>query len=331
MPPPPDTDWARSKLFKLVKELVNLPAKNRLARAKELERDFCNPENADIFTEEEAGYNASLLRKGGSRGQAGSKETYDADLLVLLYKKARRTVEVLSDHLLLSTASVEEDIADQLEKQNPSSPKSAEKRTSIILRKHLYQRVTINTVIMLLLRSKKLYQAMYEVRKILVLVLKHDEMFNREDGPIYACIQKYEKQPGLPITDQDESVMLRSIQFLQRISRRIAQFQQDHRIFKQFKFRGREHQERLLGHAKRLTRVLRAREAKSLADRLPLLDQNGCLQFVAQEPTEEDAEYYQNVTGQDTEPEDFQTELSVEVEPDQPSPLASPGDDLQQD
>ena len=36
---------------------------------------------------------------------------------------------------------------------------------------------------------------------------------------------------------------------------------------------------------------------------------------MAQEPAEGDLEYYQNVGGQDTESDDFQTELAVEEEP----------------
>jgi len=57
---------------------------------------------------------------------------------------------------------------------------------------------------------------------------------------------------------------------------------------------------------------------------------------VAQEPTEEDAEYYQNVAGQDTEPDDFENGSAAEESPDllrdeELSPLASPADGLQQD
>ena len=118
---------------------------------------------------------------------------------------------------------------------------------------------------------------MYEVRKILVLIIKQDDMMKNKTGPIYLVIKKYETQSDLPLSEKDEQLLFRSIQFLQRISRRIAQFQQDHKIFKQFTYRGKEEQERLLDDAKRLTRVLRAREVKSIADRLPMLDENGCL------------------------------------------------------
>ena len=73
-------------------------------------------------------------------------------------------------------------------------------------------------------------------------------------------------------------------------------------------YRGKQEQERLLNDAKRLTRVLRARKVKSIADRLPMLDENGCLQFISQEPTSEDLEYYQNCDGNDTEIDDFKSE-----------------------
>jgi hypothetical protein len=74
----------------------------------------------------------------------------------------------------------------------------------VVLRKNLYKRVTVNTVIMLLLRSKKLYQAMYEVRKILVLVIKQDDMMKAKTGPIYLAIKKYESESDMTLTEKDE-------------------------------------------------------------------------------------------------------------------------------
>jgi hypothetical protein len=41
-----------------------------------------------------------------------------------------------------------------------------------------------------------------------------------------------------------------------------------------------------------------------------MLDENGCLQFISQEPTSEDMEYYQNGDGNDTEIDDFKSETS---------------------
>ena len=80
----------------------------------------------------------------------------------------------------------------------------------------------MHTVIKLLIRSKKLYQAMYEVRKILQLVIKQVEMFDEGSGILYTCVTKYEKEPNLSLTDQDESAFLRGIQVLQKVSRRIV-------------------------------------------------------------------------------------------------------------
>jgi len=58
-----EQDWSKSKLYEFVKSLTELPPTNRVERAKEMEGKFFNPELADIFTEDEVQYNASLLRK----------------------------------------------------------------------------------------------------------------------------------------------------------------------------------------------------------------------------------------------------------------------------
>ena len=44
---------------------------------------------------------------------------------------------------------------------------------------------------MILQRCKKLYQAFFEVRKIIVLILKLEEIFNPEKGIIFAIIENY--------------------------------------------------------------------------------------------------------------------------------------------
>ena len=74
-----------------------------MAKAKQLEKVFCDPIKLDLFTEEEAKYNATLLKKRCERGGEGDViGKGDQSILEELYKKARRTVEVLSEHLLLS-------------------------------------------------------------------------------------------------------------------------------------------------------------------------------------------------------------------------------------
>jgi len=76
--------------------------------AKELEAKFCNPVNLDIFTEDESSYNYSLLRKRDQHAD----EPYDVLILEELFNKSKRTVEVLSEHLLLSNNGQIEDIVD---------------------------------------------------------------------------------------------------------------------------------------------------------------------------------------------------------------------------
>jgi hypothetical protein len=68
---------------------MNLPAAGQLEAARILEKQFCNPRDIDIFTEAEAGYNASLLRQKGANG----KERGSAD--VQAAKEAAQDVELL--------------------------------------------------------------------------------------------------------------------------------------------------------------------------------------------------------------------------------------------
>ena len=213
-PQPVDTDWAYSKLFDLVEKLVNLGPENRVEKAQNLETHFCDADNLDIFTEEEANYNASLLRKRASR-QSGAQEPFKADVLEEVYQKARRTVEVLSERLLLSTGT--EDVVDQLrlgeQQSSATSPLNAA-TASLILLKNMYKRININNVLKLLIRSKKMYEAMYEIRRILVLIMKLEAMFDLEDSAMYGCVVKYEDDAELELDKADESVIVKGIQCL---------------------------------------------------------------------------------------------------------------------
>ena len=66
----PLRDWYRSGIYDLALAVVHLPAAGQLAAARALEQHFRNPNGLDVFTEAEAGYNASLLRSKGSAAGA---------------------------------------------------------------------------------------------------------------------------------------------------------------------------------------------------------------------------------------------------------------------
>lgn len=88
-----------------------------------------------------------------------------------------------------------------------SREQSPVKRTSIILLNNIYQKVNISTVIKLLLRCKKLYQAMSEVKKILQNILTQDEVYFSEDGDVQRVLSLYEKTPGLQLSEEDDQVI----------------------------------------------------------------------------------------------------------------------------
>ena len=104
--PPPEVqdpnkvslDWYTARIYKLVYDLMNLAPQGKLAAAKLLEKEFMDPVELDIFTEEEASYNAMLLRKKDEHNE----EPYDEVILSELFKKSKKTIESLSEYLLLS-------------------------------------------------------------------------------------------------------------------------------------------------------------------------------------------------------------------------------------
>ena len=161
----------------MVKALLNLPPKGRLQRARTIEKEFFNPHSIDIFTEDEAAYNAHLLRK--QHQKCDGTEARDDDYHIVLnaaHEKGRRTLQVLISHIL-NNANNEEAIDEaSIFLQQPSidhtiSPLNSSMKKNILSRKN-YLKVNSNTVIKLLLRCKKLYQAMTEIKKILQLILK---------------------------------------------------------------------------------------------------------------------------------------------------------------
>ena len=131
-------DWEKSRLYAVVL---------KIGQKRLLEHELFNPEHIDIFTEEEACYNASFLRK---KGQFGDTQ-YDEIILDELYQKSKRTVQVLSDIMMLS-----EGHEDLLEfRASVASPMSV--LSSKILQKESYLRVDKETVLTLLFRCKRLY------------------------------------------------------------------------------------------------------------------------------------------------------------------------------
>ena len=146
---------------------------------KVIERRFLNPQKVDIFTEEEAGYNASLLRRNTQQqrrrrdqldvdGESDMLDPHDAVLLDGLYGKAKRTIQLLSDHLFISRFA-HEDLFGQASINEPggASGQPMSPKMSIILLNEEYRSANVHTVIKLLLRCKILYQAMHEVMRIL--------------------------------------------------------------------------------------------------------------------------------------------------------------------
>jgi hypothetical protein len=95
-----------------------------------LEKDFFNPNDIDIFTEEEAIYNASILMK---KGEEELLDQVDQNILEELAVKAKITIELLSEHLLLSIEESLDQVDDEEETQTCSPEKKNNKKSIILL------------------------------------------------------------------------------------------------------------------------------------------------------------------------------------------------------
>ena len=79
---------------------------------------------------------------------------------------------------MLSQDEIEINIDEQLQ----LSPEK--KKTSLILMNDSYKKASISTIIKLLLRCNKLYEAISEIKKILMMIVKQTEMYFDKDGAI---------------------------------------------------------------------------------------------------------------------------------------------------
>lgn len=107
-------DWSKSRCLKLVMELRAQPHEDRIRNFRTLESIYVNPREIDIFTEEEAIYNAHVLRNRFETQHLNELPTEEYELKMYeIDQKARRSIQVLSNFLLLSKHS-HKDIIDLL-------------------------------------------------------------------------------------------------------------------------------------------------------------------------------------------------------------------------
>jgi len=111
-------DWSKSRCLKLVMEQRALPREDKVQRARTLEEIYLNPREIDVFTEEEATYNAHILRHRFETGNLNEDpKNADGHYLYEIDQKARRTIQVLSNFLLLSK-NAHKDVLDLLRDEN---------------------------------------------------------------------------------------------------------------------------------------------------------------------------------------------------------------------
>ena len=168
-----------------------------------------SPGNEDIFTEVEATYKASLLKK-----KARSYNT--PETLLDFHTRAKKTIEVLTRNMIQADVSLDRIF-------------------------EYYDEITRQNVIKMLLRCKLLYEARVDVRKILLLIIKKEEthaiIMSIKEGKV----RKSKEEIGMIINE--------CLRLISRLISCINNFKHEHKIFKgQFLFKGQDYQQTLVQH-----------------------------------------------------------------------------------
>lgn len=101
----------------------------------------------------------------------------------------------------------------------------------------------------MLYRAILLYQLLAEVKKVLTLILKQEELFDPESGLIYPLIKSYKDQSDKIFRYRDFCVLGKGLKVLKKVSFQIHRFLSQSKFIADFIFKGKSHQEELLQHA----------------------------------------------------------------------------------
>lgn len=120
-----------------------------------------------------------------------------------------------------------------------------------------YNEVNRLNVIKLLLRCKKLYEARVDVKKILLLIIKKEEIFKW----INYRIELNNTSKKAKVNNEEAQRIYDGVRFLQRLISSISQFKHEHKVFKgQFIFKGKDYQEVLQNEMERLQLFIEAND-----------------------------------------------------------------------
>ena len=104
----------------------------------------------------------------------------------------------------------------------------------LILKHESYHVASVECIIKLLLRVRKMYGAVQEVIKLLSQIQKQREVFE-PNGSLVALINS---DCLFGMSPEEEQHLISGLTVLQTLSRKIALFMQEHKLFKSFHFAG---------------------------------------------------------------------------------------------
>lgn len=137
-------------------------------------------------------------------------------------------------------------------------------------------------IIDLFLQCKHLYSIYGEVKKTLMLILRQEEIFNKDSGVIQMIMKKQSQieDQGSKLTEKDEHVIIKSLLVLQKLSRKLQLNLSDQRMRHQFIFKGIDYQDHLYEKAILLLHFLKNYSNNPDKDQYKVnRDHNRCLKL----------------------------------------------------
>eukprot|EP00347_Sterkiella_histriomuscorum_P007406 403349045 len=220
--PKRNQDWSRAQIYKYVYKKYQAEQKFKQAQENvanpndvvdqnqtpvQIEDNF-NPENKQMYTEIEATYKASLLKK--------KARTYNQpEMLQEFHDRAKTTIEILTNNMIPADVSLER------------------------IFEH-YEEVNRPNVIKLLLRCKMLYVARVDVKAILMAIIKKEKAFKQIEVLMNEAFTNGKLNPQL------QHLLFDGLRIQQRLLSQISQFKHEHKVFKgNFIFKKQDYSEAL--------------------------------------------------------------------------------------
>lgn len=191
-------DWALSNAFKYIShtQLPQIEANKSRMR----EQEYFNPDGIDVYREEEVVYELTLLKQMQKRNNNEEASSYH---MMSLENKDGQSVNSYSfgNDMVAKQRKISDTL--RLLKINLQLERTAAFQSTETIE---IQEPSLDHLMELFHQCKHLYSIYGEVKKILTLILRQDELFNTENSVIQTIMKKQSKieNQGYVLSEKDE-------------------------------------------------------------------------------------------------------------------------------